>query len=81
MPRRDGSGPMGYGPLTGRGMGFCARPSGYGMGWGYGMGRGWRSGYGAFPPMTGQQSLDARKKMLEEELKQVETLLAQERQE
>ncbi|KYK38661.1 MAG: DUF5320 domain-containing protein [Theionarchaea archaeon] len=26
MPRFDGTGPMGRGPLTGRGMGFCAVP-------------------------------------------------------
>lgn len=24
MPRGDGTGPLGYGPMTGRGMGFCA---------------------------------------------------------
>jgi len=78
MPRRDGTGPMGYGPLTGRGMGFCTRQPGYRMGYGYGMGRGWRSGFGAFQPISGQQSLQARKQMLEEELKQVENLLAQE---
>ncbi len=53
MPRGDRTGPMGYGPLTGRGAGYCA---GYGVpgygnfggGWlglgygrGYGRGRGW----------------------------------------
>jgi hypothetical protein len=27
MPRFDGSGPMGAGPMTGRGMGYC-RPTG-----------------------------------------------------
>jgi len=26
MPGFDGTGPMGMGPLTGRGMGFCAVP-------------------------------------------------------
>ncbi len=31
MPRGDGTGPMGMGPLTGRGVGFCAgyRTPGY----------------------------------------------------
>ncbi|NMB27463.1 MAG: DUF5320 domain-containing protein [Tissierellia bacterium] len=29
MPRRNGMGPMGMGPMTGRGMGFC-RPRVYG---------------------------------------------------
>ena len=54
MPRGNGTGPMGAGPGTGRGMGYCSgydRPgfanpapgfrSGFGFG-GAGMGRGWR---------------------------------------
>lgn len=28
MPGGDRTGPMGYGPLTGRGMGYCASPGG-----------------------------------------------------
>ncbi|RLC47442.1 MAG: hypothetical protein DRH70_03345 [Candidatus Coatesbacteria bacterium] len=28
MPGFDGTGPMGHGPLTGRGMGYCAVPAG-----------------------------------------------------
>lgn len=40
MPLRDGTGPAGMGPLSGRGMGPCAR------GTSYGMGRGGRMGYG-----------------------------------
>ncbi|MCU0589820.1 MAG: DUF5320 domain-containing protein [Syntrophobacteraceae bacterium] len=52
MPGRDGSGPRGLGPMTGRGMGFCAVPGstrhfGPGGAWGgggYGLGgRGCRS--------------------------------------
>ncbi len=51
MPRGDGTGPAGQGPMTGRGMGYCAgynQPGyisgGYGRGMGYGRGRGpgWR---------------------------------------
>ncbi|MGD9964343.1 MAG: DUF5320 domain-containing protein [Candidatus Izemoplasmatales bacterium] len=34
MPRRDGTGPNGYGPLTGRKMGNCSCGLGYGMGYG-----------------------------------------------
>lgn len=53
MPRGDGTGPMGMGPMTGRAAGFCA---GYGMpgymnpvprrgfGMGFGSGRGGRGG-------------------------------------
>ena len=42
MPGGDRTGPVGYGPMTGRGFGFCAggRPRGYGYGSGFGMGRG-----------------------------------------
>lgn len=58
MPRGDRTGPMGQGPMTGRGAGFCAgyavpgyiNPAGgmgMGMAWGRGrgggFGRGWRN--------------------------------------
>ncbi|MGM0627498.1 MAG: DUF5320 domain-containing protein [Candidatus Fermentibacterota bacterium] len=59
MPAGDRTGPDGFGPMTGRGLGYCtghaapgyARPApgrGMGRGWGRGMGRGrgWgRRGY------------------------------------
>ena len=52
MPRGDGTGPMGMGPMTGRAAGYCAgypvpgfaNPipgRGFGMGYGRGGGRGW----------------------------------------
>lgn len=57
MPRRDGTGPRGMGPMTGRGMGCCAEfvasaaiapGTGYGLGAGRGGGgRGWRNWYRA----------------------------------
>jgi hypothetical protein len=49
MPKGDGTGPMGMGPMTGRGMGFCAgvvapgpinMTPGRGFGMGSGRGRG-----------------------------------------
>lgn len=49
MPRRDGSGPWGMGPMTGRGFGPC----GWGYDRGYGYGGGWGRGIrrrGAFGP-------------------------------
>ena len=57
MPRGDGTGPAGLGPMTGRGLGYCAgfdRPGymtpgfGWGRGWGWRFGRGfgWRRGWG-----------------------------------
>lgn len=48
MPGRDGTGPLGAGPRTGRGFGMCGtavRPSGGRAVYGYGTrgrGRGWR---------------------------------------
>ncbi len=60
MPRGDGTGPNGMGPMTGRRAGYCAgygvpgymndvpvRGRGYGYGWGYGRGYGRGYGYGA----------------------------------
>ncbi|MBU0649358.1 DUF5320 domain-containing protein [Patescibacteria group bacterium] len=54
MPRFNGTGPQGQGPMTGRGIGPCAdnRPGagqgagrGYGQDRGYGMGRGRGQGW------------------------------------
>ena len=60
MPGGDGTGPRGFGPMTGRAAGYCAGYSvpgyanpgvvgrGGGLGWGRGGGgRGWRNWYGA----------------------------------
>ena len=47
MPGRDGTGPMGAGTMTGRGMGLCAGDvPGYGAGRSLGLGLGWRRGCG-----------------------------------
>jgi len=54
MPRGDGSGPDGMGPVTGRGFGYCTGhdhpgyvvPGGMGRGMGWGRGRGWGRGLG-----------------------------------
>jgi len=60
MPLGDGTGPIGLGPRTGRGLGHCSgypypgylNPIGrgrgrrFGRGWGYGFGRGWGRRYG-----------------------------------
>ena len=48
MPRRDGTGPMGMGSITGRGMGLCnvAKVAGAIGGLGLGLGLGCRRGFG-----------------------------------
>lgn len=50
MPRKDGTGPMGAGAMTGRGMGLCsgshAQQHGAGRGMGFGPGRACRRGFG-----------------------------------
>jgi hypothetical protein len=55
MPRGDGTGPGGMGPMTGRAAGFCAGYAapgyasswgGRGMGYGFGRGGGWGRGMG-----------------------------------
>jgi len=76
MPRGDGTGPAGMGPMTGRGMGFCAgfNVPGYmnpGFGRGFGRGFGWRW----FQPQIVQpvQYSEAdEKKFLEVELRELE---------
>ena len=52
MPGFDGTGPVGMGPMTGGGRGFCAVPAGIAgnrpfAGRFFGRGRGWRHGYRA----------------------------------
>lgn len=71
MPRGDRTGPAGQGPMTGRGLGYCAGYNSPGFTRGYGMGMGWgggRRGYGygygrgyfgpnyAYPPPVQQQT-------------------------
>lgn len=54
MPWGDGTGPRGFGPMTGRAAGYCAgypvpgyaNPSVPGYGRGFGYGRGWGRGFG-----------------------------------
>lgn len=56
MPRGNGTGPVGLGPMTGRGMGNCAgypvpgyMNTGFGRGFGYGRRRGFGRWYGYVP--------------------------------
>ena len=74
MPAMDRTGPLGQGPLTGRGLGPCG--TGFRRGFGRGMGRGLRRF--AFAPIAPivQQPMELtqadEKKILQEELKEIE---------
>ena len=60
MPNRDGTGPLGRGPLTGRGFGPC--------------GRGLRRGFGCAPvpvPLSKEEQI----RVLEEQKKDIEARL------
>lgn len=61
MPGRDGTGPIGAGPITGRGLGFCT---------GAGFGFGCRRGFGII-----QTSQKTQKEMLQEQKNLLETRL------
>ncbi|HAU31364.1 MAG: Uncharacterized protein XD78_2224 [Desulfotomaculum sp. 46_296] len=71
MPGRDGTGPMGRGSMTGRGLGFCgANISRYGAGFGFGLGLGCRRGFGRrFDGnfKVDQTSLQTQKELLQEQ--------------
>lgn len=81
MPRFDGTGPQGMGPVTGRGMGPCAK-GGFGIrrcprqGRGYGRGLGRYFGFN--DPQTKEErigDIKAYKKALQEELEDAENEL------
>jgi len=69
MPRYDGTGPMGQGALTGRGLGFC--------GGGMGYGRGIRRGRRFYTPKEESEVLKDETEILEQELKAIKSRLAQ----
>lgn len=66
MPQQDGTGPMGQGPMTGRGLGPCVR----GFGFRRGFGRRWFQPNQFVQPV--QYSEADEKKILQEELKEIE---------
>jgi len=74
MPGFDRTGPWGYGPRTGRGLGPCGR----GLGFRRGFGRGY-SGYGpaVYTPTREQEIADlkAEKEAVEQEIKEIEARL------
>lgn len=80
MPGFDQTGPVGFGPGTGRGMGPCGRGmamrrggrGGYTRGAGMGFGRGFGRGYCWSMPAEEPLTADAQKQLLEAELKRIE---------
>jgi hypothetical protein len=69
MPAQDRTGPMGHGPLTGRGLGPCGR--------GLRRGFGFRSGFRFNTPQTRPVELNKQEqiKVLEEEKAEIENEL------
>ena len=65
MPRRDGTGPNGYGPLTGRRMGTCGR--------GLAAGQGYGRNLSTYP--EAKDDLKREKELLEQRLKDIDKKL------
>jgi len=90
MPRGDGTGPQGFGPMTGRGAGFCAGYEVAGFanrGYGLGLGRARRGGaYGGrnspavpqnanFSANAGNSTLASRIEALQQQLEDIKKQL------
>ena len=76
MPRFDETGPQGFGPGTGLGIGPC----GGGMGWRRGRGRGWFGRFFGQSQITEKEEADMLSgdaQDLEQELKSIRERLAQ----
>jgi len=74
MPRFNKTGPLGYGPASGRGLGPC--------GGGRGQGLGWRRFWGYYPTPTPskkeeKEMLSEEVGVLEQELKAIKDRLAE----
>ncbi len=72
MPRRDGTGPLGFGPMTGRGLGVCTGVNApiYGRGFGRGLGLGFGRGFGFgananYNHTASKEALQAQKEQLQ----------------
>ena len=76
MPGRDGTGPMGAGAMTGRGLGPCGGGYAFGRGFGGGFGRGLgRGGMGFGWRRTAAPAMGPTKETLEEQVGYLESLL------
>lgn len=80
MPGFDGTGPLAYGPMTGRGLGPCGRGLRRGFGFAGGRRRGWGRGF-AYGMGAYEFDLKGYKRYLETELETVKRELAKEESE
>lgn len=83
MPGRDGTGPMGQGSVTGRGLGFCTgvnarkysnslrRGFGYRMGLNYGCRRSTEGYYAGQSGLTDKELLSEQKDILQRRLDEI----------
>lgn len=81
MPRGDRTGPLGYGPRTGRGLGICGFPAGRATfaGRGFGVGRGVGFGRRFWPEdVSSKGTVQEEISLLEERLKELKSLLKEE---
>jgi hypothetical protein len=72
MPGMDRTGPLGQGPLTGRGLGPCGAGAGFRRGFGRGMGRGFGFRRFVMTPQTMELTPANEKQILKQELKEIE---------
>ncbi len=89
MPRRDGTGPMCAGPMSGKGLGLCVREniikygSGFGKGFGFGLacrhgfGCGFRRGFAVNQPTakTQKELLQEQKEALQNRMEAIDKQL------
>ena len=81
MPRRDGTGPMERGSMTGRGVGVCTGSNAAKYGAGFGLGLGCRRGYGRntnvdqITPETQIELLQEQNDVLQRRLEAIETCI------
>ena len=79
MPGQDRTGPLGQGPLTGKGLGLCG--GGLGKGFGRGRGFGWRARVTQAMPIQQAQPTVITEKQEKEFLEQDLTALKEEMKE
>jgi len=72
MPRQDKTGPMGMGPMTGRGMGPCGGGLGKGRGYGRAMCGWFYQKYQVMPKNEKKDLLESEIEDLKQELQMVE---------